>query len=291
MIERRIGALRVSAIGLGGAPWSVPSPSDDALSIATIDEALDDGVTLIDTAHAYTTADVVGHNESLIAAALAGGRRENVVVASKGGHYRDGNTWPIDGRPETIMRHCDDSLRSLQVETIDLYQLHFPDPDVPIKESVGAIAELQRAGKVANIGVSNVDVGQLRDATEEADIVSVQNRARVTEETEVMIGACENAGIAFLAYAPLGGQGFEWAAVRTDPELADIAGPIGISVPRLVLAYWLNRSPVVIPLVGSRRPESIRDSVGAADIELSLEASELTENALRRLSEQPPPPN
>jgi aryl-alcohol dehydrogenase-like predicted oxidoreductase len=175
---RRIGDVEVGAVGLGGVNLSIPRAADEREAVRVVHAAIDVGVTLIDTAHAYTTVDEQAHNERLVALALAGHpRRDDVLVATKGGHFRaDERSWPVDGRPETIRAHCETSLRVLGVHAIGLYQLHWPDPDVPIAESMGVFAELQREGKIRLAGVSNFSVAQIEEARGVVDVASVQNR-------------------------------------------------------------------------------------------------------------------
>jgi len=161
---RTLGDAHVFPIGLGGMPLSLEGRPDEDQSIRTIHAALDAGVNLIDTADAYAYDDAdVGHNERLIAKALRG-RRDGVVVATKGGHTRRGQAWEVDGRPEHIRAACEASLAALETDVIDLYQFHRPDPAVPYAESIGAFRELQDAGKVRWVGVSNASVEQLSEA-------------------------------------------------------------------------------------------------------------------------------
>src|SRR5437764_14631750 len=182
MQTRRIGDTDVSAIGLGGMPMSIEGRPDEQRSLSTIHAALDAGVTLIDTADAYHLyADEVGHNESLIARALAsyGGDTSEVLVATKGGHLRPGTgAWTLDGSPKHLREACEASLRRLGVEAVGLYQFHRPDPAVPYEDSIGAIRDLLDAGKIRMAGISNADPDQIRTAWEILDhrLVSVQNQ-------------------------------------------------------------------------------------------------------------------
>src|SRR3954471_21380774 len=164
MHTRTIGDVEVTAIGLGGMPMSIEGRPDEARSLETIHAALDAGVTLIDTADAYhRDANEVGHNETLIAKALAGhDRGSEVLVATKGGHLRPGDgSWTLDGSPEHLKKACEASLSALGVEVIGLYQFHRPDPSVPYEDSVGAVKELQDAGKVRLVGISNANLSQI----------------------------------------------------------------------------------------------------------------------------------
>lgn len=271
MVHRNVGDVAVSAIGLGGVNWSYPKQSEDGLSVQTIHAALDAGVTLIDTALAYTTATVESHNESLIARALRGHpKRDDVLVATKGGHYRRGDECPVDGRPEVLRAHCEISLRTLEVECIGLYQLHWPDPAVPIAESMGALAKLQEEGKIRMLGVSNVSVAQLEEARSVVEVVSVQNRfSPLCPESRPVLRYCAEEGLAFLPWFPLGGLAASRELGGLLPAFREVAAARSVSIQRIVLAWHLAQAPVVIPIPGARRPESIRDSAEAADLLLA----------------------
>ncbi len=278
MQTRTIGDRKVSAIGLGGMPMSIEGRPDRERSIATIHAALDAGVTLIDTADAYHLhADDVGHNETLIAEALSsyGAGASEVLVATKGGHLRPGDgSWTIDGSPEYLKRAAEESLRRLGVEAIALYQFHRPDPATPYSDSIGAIRDLLDEGKIRMAGISNANPEQIRLANDilGGRLVSVQNQfspAFRSSETELRLS--EELGIAFLPWSPLGG-------IRSAGKLGDshtpfqqLADELGVSPQRLTLAWMLARSPVIIPIPGASRPESVRDSAAAADLQLTAE--------------------
>ena len=163
---------------------------------------------LIDTADAYCVDESdVGHNERLIAKALRG-RRDGVIVATKGGHTRPGGAWELDGRPEYIKAACEASLRALETDRIDLYQYHRPDPDVPYEETIGAFKELQDEGKVRWIGISNANVEQIELTCSIVDLVAVQNQLSLEYTDPIGKGEvelCDERGIAFLPWSPLGG--------------------------------------------------------------------------------------
>ncbi|GHH77077.1 oxidoreductase [Streptomyces sulfonofaciens] len=260
-------------------PMSIEGRPDEARSIATIHAALDAGVTFIDTADAYHQhADEVGHNEALIAKALAThSAGSEVLVATKGGHLRPGDgTWTLDGRPEHLKRACEASLKRLGVEAIGLYQFHRPDPAVPYEESVGAIAELLDEGKIRMAGISNADPARIRQADEVLGgrLVSVQNQfspAFLSSRPELDL--CAELGIAFLPWSPFGGITRADSLGTSHDAFARVAEAHGVSPHRVCLAWMLALSPVVIPIPGSSRPETIRDSVAAT--ELSLDADEL----------------
>jgi aryl-alcohol dehydrogenase-like predicted oxidoreductase len=273
MQSRRIGDVRVSAIGLGGMPMSIEGRPDEDRSIRTIHAALDAGITLIDTADAYHIgADEVGHNESLIARALAsyGGDTSDVLVATKGGHLRPGDgSWTVDGSPDYLKQACEASLKRLGVDAIGLYQYHRPDPRVPYADAIGAIRDLLDAGKIRMAGISNADPQQIRQAREilGGRLVSVQNQFSPSfRSSEPELELCTELGIAFLPWSPLGGIR---AAGSLAGAFAQVAGKYGVSPQRVCLAWHLAKSPVSIPIPGASRPETIIDSSAADSLELT----------------------
>jgi aryl-alcohol dehydrogenase-like predicted oxidoreductase len=271
----------VSAIGLGGMPMSIEGRPERSRSIATIHAALDAGITLIDTADAYHVgADEVGHNEILIAEALSsyGGDTTNVLVATKGGHLRPGDgSWTIDSSPEHLRAACDASLGRLGVEAIGLYQLHRPDVSgVPYEESVGAIRDLLDVGKIRMAGISNANPDQIRTAQDVLGgrLVSVQNQySPAYRSSEPELRLCQALGIAFLPWSPLGGSSRAADLGSRFAAFQEIADAHGVSPQQVTLAWMLAAAPVVIPIPGSSRPETVRDS--ARSVELDLSADEL----------------
>ncbi|MFI1505445.1 aldo/keto reductase [Streptomyces sp. NPDC020597] len=281
MQTRRIGELDVSAIGLGAMPMSIEGRPDEARSLATIHAALDAGVTLIDTADAYHLhADEVGHNETLIAKALAShDRGADVLVATKGGHLRPGDgSWTLDGSPAHLRAACEASLRRLGVEAIGLYQFHRPDPRIPYAESVGAVRELLDEGKIRAAGISNADPAQIREANDilGGRLAAVQNQfSPAFRSSEPELRLCDELGIAFLPWSPLGGISRARELGSSYASFAHVAEEHGVSPQRVCLAWELARSPVVVPIPGASRPETILDSLAAT--ELVLTADELAE--------------
>jgi aryl-alcohol dehydrogenase-like predicted oxidoreductase len=274
--SRSIGDIQVSAIGLGAMPMSIEGRPDEDRSIATIHAALDAGVTLIDTADAYHLDSTdIGHNETLIAKALSsyGGDTSGVLVATKGGHLRPGDgAWTLDGSPEHLKQAAEDSLKRLGVDAIGLYQFHRPDPKTPYEESIGAIRDLLDAGKIRQAGISNANPAQIRQANEilGGRLVAVQNQfSPAFRSSEPELDLCDELGIAFLPWSPLGGiskasdLGDQHAAFQT------LASELGVSPQKLTLAWMLAKSPVVIPIPGASRPETIRDSYSAVELTLT----------------------
>ncbi|GAB3416401.1 aldo/keto reductase [Flindersiella endophytica] len=278
MQNRSLGDTSVGAIGLGGMPMSIEGRPDEQRSIATIHAALDAGVTLIDTADAYhRDAGEVGHNESLIAKALAsyGGDTSSVIVATKGGHLRPGDgSWTLNGRPDYLKAACEASLKRLGVDAIGLYQFHRPDPSVPYAESVGAIRDLLDAGKIVRAGISNANPEQIKLAQEilGGRLVSVQNQfSPKFRSSEPELALCDELGIAFLPWSPLGGISQAGELGSRFEAFAAVGAARDVSPQQVCLAWMLAKSPVVLPIPGSSRPETIRDSVAAASLRLTDE--------------------
>jgi aryl-alcohol dehydrogenase-like predicted oxidoreductase len=255
---------------------SIDGRPSDAEGVRTIHAALDAGVTLIDTADVYCIDDRdIGHNERLIARAL----REKqatvatiATVATKGGLERPNGSWTRNARPAHLRAACEKSLAALGVARIDVYQLHAPDPSVPFEDSVGELSRLATEGKIAHVGLSNVSVEEIDRARAIVPIVSVQNRwspRHRAPEQDGVLARCGELGIAFLPYSPFGGAGGA-KSLASLGTLAKQARARNVSPHRLVLAWMLAKSPVVIPIPGARRSESIEDSASASDLVLSL---------------------
>jgi aryl-alcohol dehydrogenase-like predicted oxidoreductase len=277
MRSRTIGTATVSAIGLGGMPMSIEGRPDEKRSIATIHAALGAGVTLIDTADAYhLKAGEAGHNERLIAKALAtyGGDTSDVLVATKGGHIRPGDgSWTVDGSPAHLREAAEASLKALGVDAIGLYQFHRPDPKVPYEESIGALRELLDAGKIRLAGISNASIEQIdiaRRILGEGNLASVQNQfSPASRSSEAELRHSAEHGIAFLPWSPLGGIGRADRLGRQHAAFQEVADAHGVSPQQVTLAWMLVLAPVVIPIPGASRPESITDSAKAAELVLT----------------------
>jgi pyridoxine 4-dehydrogenase len=256
-----IAGHEITGIGLGTAQFAFRDGTFED-SVATVHAALDAGVGLIDTALAYTRADVESYAEQVVARALRGVTVDRPLIATKGGHWRHGDAFPVDGRPDTLRAHCEISLRTLGVGRIGLYQLHHVDPEVPLLDSVGALEQLRRDGKIAAIGLSNVTVAQLDAARTVAPIAVVQNRLSCGDPADLPTAlACAQRDIAYLAYSPFGGPS------GTPPEAAvAVAQRRGVSVHRVLLAWLRAQSPNIVPLAGASRPASIRDSAALVDL-------------------------
>nr|WP_276511721.1 aldo/keto reductase [Leifsonia aquatica] len=261
---------------MGGMPMSIEGRPDRERSINTVHAALDAGVTFIDTADAYHLhADEVGHNEELIAEALRSwsGDASTVLVATKGGHLRPGDgRWTLNGRPEYIKEAAKASLARLGGDAIGLYQFHRPDPEVPYADSVGAVRDLLDEGVIRLAGISNANPEQIRLAQDilGGRLASLQNQfSPAFRSSAPELELTGELGIAFLPWSPLGGiTNAADLGSRFEP-FKDVAEARGISPQVVALAWHLAQGPHVIPIPGSSRPETIRDSVTAADVELT----------------------
>lgn len=269
--QRLIGSRAVSAVGLGCARWSLTDSPDEELAARTLLAGLDAGVTLIDTARAYTTPTHPAHNEELLARLLPGRvDRDRILLATKGGHYRDGTGFPIDARPQTLHTHCRESLSRLGAERLDLYLLHWPDPHVPLAESVGALAELREEGLVAMVGVCNVSLDQLTEARRVTRIDAVQNTySPLRTGDRAVVDECTTAGIAYLSYSPLGGPDGAGKMAEALPAFAIAAERYEVTVHQIAFAWLLAQSQALIPIVGAGRPDSIKAAAEAAKLALT----------------------
>jgi pyridoxine 4-dehydrogenase len=249
------GAMRITGPGVWGPP------DDPAAAKALLRRAVELGVNLIDTSDSYGPHV----SEELIAEALHP-YPDGVVIATKGGLTRQGpSRMSPNGRPEYLRSACDGSLRRLRLDSIDLYQLHAVDRDVPYAESVGALAELQREGKIRQVGVSNVTLAELATAREITAIASVQNRYNVADRRfGDVLAECERSGIAFVASVPLDAGDVD---ARSGP-LARIAEDRGVSASQVALAWLLHHSPVLAPIPGTASLKHLEANVAAADLEL-----------------------
>jgi len=278
MLQRPIGNRTVSAIGLGEMPLSIEGRPDRRQAIATIHASLDAGVTIIDTADAYSLGvEEHGHGERLVAEALAayGGPTDDVLVATKGGHRRPGDgSWTVHGDPAYVKEACEASLKALGVDAIGLYQYHRPDPSIPWAESVGALADLLDEGKILMAGVSNATVAQIDEAQQVLDgrLVSVQNEFSPRfRSSEGELEHCEKLGIVFIPWSPMGGIGRSERIQENFPAFADVAKEVDASPQQVTLAWMLAKGSRVIPIPGSSRPETAVASAAAADLALTAD--------------------
>jgi pyridoxine 4-dehydrogenase len=246
------GAMRITGRGI----WGEPPDIDQAKAV--LRRAIELDVNFIDTADSYGPEV----SENLIAEALYP-YPDDLVIATKGGLERPGpGRWPANGRPDHLKEACDGSLRRLRLEQIAVYQLHRPDPSVPFGESIGALLELQRDGKIRHIGLSNVTVQQLREAQRLTPIASVQNRYNLADRaSDPVLEVCEQEQLAFLPWAPI--QDHDSHSV-----VRDIAHRHGATVHQVVLAWLLARSPAMVPIPGTGSVAHLEENVEAAALEL-----------------------
>jgi len=256
-----LGAMRITGTGI----WGDPPDPDQARAV--LRRAVELDVNFIDTADSYGPEV----SENLIAEALSP-YPDDLVIATKGGLERPGpGQWSPNGHPAHLREACEASLRRLRLEQIALYQFHRPDPRVPLEDSIGALVELKAEGKIRHIGVSNVTLDQLQRAEKLTPVVSVQNRYNIADRgSEEVLEACESEGIAFLPWAPIQDTSRQSALRR-------IAEGRAVTPAQVVLAWLLNRSPLIVPIPGTGSLEHLEDNVAAAGLLLSpAEVAELT---------------
>ena len=255
---RRLGIGTMSLTGPG--TWG--APAGPAAARALLRRAVELGVGLVDTADAYGP-DV---SETLIAEALHP-YPEQLVVATKGGLRRQGpNRWSRDGRPAWLRDACEGSLRRLRIDRIDLYQLHAIDPAVPIEESLGALAELRREGKIRHIGVCNVSESELVRARAVVPVVAVQNRYNLADRaSEDVLDLCRRERLAFLPWAPLA----KGALGRAGGALRRVAAKYEASTAQISIAWLLQRGDVVVPIPGTSSPAHLEENVAGATVQLT----------------------
>jgi pyridoxine 4-dehydrogenase len=251
------GAMRITGEGVWG------EPKDHAGAVRLVQHVVDSGVNFIDTADSYGPHV----SEEIIAEALAP-YRDGIVIATKAGFERPGpGKWDENGHPDHLRDAVEGSLKRLKLERIDLLQLHRIDPAVPMAESLGALVELQQAGKIRHIGLSQVDVAQLHEAQKTATIVSVQNRYNVADrDAEPIVAECERQGLAFLPWFPLAGEG-----TPKHDALGKIAAAHSATPSQIAIAWLLAHSPQILPIPGTSSIAHFDENIAAAQIELTPE--------------------
>lgn len=279
----------ISRIGVGGMWFSIEGRPDRGQSKRVIRRAVELGVTFIDTADVYCLDDNdLNHNERLIAETLreaGAGADEDVLVATKGGLIRPGGRWERDARPERLREAALRSRDALGAETIALYQLHAPDPRVPLESSVEELAALQREKVVAAVGLSNVNLDELRAAERITVISSVQNRYNpwdLSSEESGLLDHCDERGITFIPYSPLGGAR-RVKLLQAHEPIQRIGAELEASPAELVLAWQLAKSERSVPIPSARREESIESSVRASSLHMDDEMAAELEAAFASL--------
>jgi pyridoxine 4-dehydrogenase len=255
------GAMRITGEGIWG------DPPDREVAKQVLRRAVELGVNLIDTADSYGPHV----SEELIAEALHP-YPDDLVIATKGGLERTGpGEWPRNGRPEHLREACEGSLGRLHLDTIELYQLHAPDENVPYEESLGTLIELRGEGKIRHIGISNVDLRLLDTARGMTEIATVQNRYNLTDRhSEDVLEACEAAGIGFIPWFPLA----TGSLAEPGGPLDEIARAHEATPAQVALAWLLQRSPIMLPIPGTGSVEHLEENLAAADLTLSDEEME-----------------
>jgi len=260
------GDLAVNRLGFGAMRLAGPGiwgdPADREAAIRLLRRAMELGVNFIDTADAYGP----GTNERLIADALHP-YPPGLVIATKGGIVRPSQErWDRDGRAAYLRAACEASLKRLRVDRIDLYQLHAIDPDVPLEDSLGELARLQKEGKIRHVGVSNFSTGELARARRVVNVVSVQNRYNVSDRSsDSVLAACERDGIAFIPWSPLS-QSPREPQEGPRARLAAWAGQRGVSFAQAAIAWLLARSPAMLPIPGTAQLVHLEENAAAAGL-------------------------
>jgi aryl-alcohol dehydrogenase-like predicted oxidoreductase len=270
------------AIGLGAMPLSLDRRPDEAMAIAVIKAFLDGGGDFIDTANVYCIDDDdIGHNERLIHKALSKlGKINNVIVATKGGLTRPRGGWEVDASPAWLRASCEKSLKDLNTDCIFLYQLHAPDPKVPITESVGELLRLKEQGKIRHIGLSNVNTKEILSALTVAPILSVQNRCNVLDKKSFKNGVvdlCAQEGIVFIPHSPVGGY-FDHGKLAAHKQIKKIADAHGVSSYQIAIAWLLHKGEHLLPIPGASKVSSITDSLQAVNVRLMPEQMQSLDN-------------
>ena len=274
------GRVQVGAIGLGLMTFDQSGTQPRQQLLDTVTAALEAGVTLFDTADAYgygdDGSDAQGQNERLVAGLLDElGVSDQVLLATKGGHVRtEGGDWATDSSRDHLVGAVDASLERLGVEQLSLWQHHRPDPGVSYEEVVETLREIADSGKVRMVGLSNADPDQIRLAHSVLGerLVSVQNQfSPKYRSSRPEIDVCEELGLAFLPWSPLGGLGDAKELAEQHPAFAEIARDRGVSAQQVALAWELAQSACVVPIPGAKRPQSITDSAAAADLDLTAD--------------------
>jgi aryl-alcohol dehydrogenase-like predicted oxidoreductase/predicted kinase/histidinol phosphatase-like enzyme len=261
-------------LGLGCMRLSTETGRNEALGVSMLHAAFDAGLLLLDTAHAYCLDDrELGHNERLIAQAMASwrGDRSAVAVATKGGMARPDGRWEPDGRAKSLVAQCEESCRALGVQRLDLYQLHAPDPRTPLATSVRALAALRRDGLIGAIGLCNVTVAQIEEARRIVEIDSVQVELSVWHDAHFLSGVadyCVEHRLPLLAYRPLGGPARR-GRTRTDPTLRAIADRHGATPFEIAIAWLLHLADAIVPIPGATTVETVRSIARAREVALT----------------------
>jgi aryl-alcohol dehydrogenase-like predicted oxidoreductase len=288
---RELGNTRemVFPIGLGGMPMSISDRPAESQSIATIHKALELGVTLIDTADAYCMDEPdKHHNEKLIYKAIQqySGDKSQVMIATKGGLMRPNGAWTQNGNPDHLRQTIRESFEALGGDKpIDIWQYHSPDPNYSIAQALTPAKEAIDQGMVRYVGVSNFGVEQVKQARDVVEIVSVQNQYNPwhrNPEYDGVLEYCEAENVTFLPWSPLGGSR-RVSQLKEIRGISDLANEKDVSIYSLILAWMLSKSPCIVPIPGASKPESIADSVRAAEVRLDPQEIAIVEDAISQV--------
>jgi len=272
--KRQLGrtAFKLNPIGLGAMPLSIEGRPAEDNAMEVFKAAFESGVDFIDTANAYCLTDEdTGHNERLIRKAIRKFQPTTpIIVATKGGCVRPNGSWNVDCRPESLRRACERSLKDLEIEAIDLYYLHAVDPRVRIEDSVGELARLRTEGKIKNIGLSNVSASEIERALKIVHIEAVQNRFHLLFKNDLrnrVIETCQKNQIAFVAHSPVGGHHGHSQVQKHLRLLQELAEKYQVSTYAISLHWILRLGEHTFAIPGASRPESIRDSMAALQLD------------------------
>jgi aryl-alcohol dehydrogenase-like predicted oxidoreductase len=273
--------IETYAIGLGAMPLSLDGRPDEEQALSVIEAFVQGGGNFIDSANVYcVSGSDVGHNEKLIAKALSKlDDAKNIIVATKGGLRRPKGDWTVDASPAWLRQSCEKSLIDLNTDSIFLYQLHSPDPDIPLTDSVGELSRLMDEGKIQHIGLSNVNIEHIQLALSITHIMSVQNRCNLFERTSFKNGVikfCEQNDMTFIAHSPVGGH-FQHTQRADNILLKKLAEKYHASTYQIMIAWLLHKSPSILPIPGASKTSSIKDSLQAINVDLSKEDMQLLE--------------
>jgi aryl-alcohol dehydrogenase-like predicted oxidoreductase len=265
--------LAVNPIGLGGMPLSIQGRPDERTALTVIRAFVENDGDFIDTAISYCLDNTdLGHNERVIAKALAALNQRDILIATKGGLTRPDGRWEVDGSPEWLRECCEQSVRNLG-GPIQLYYLHAVDSNVQFADSLGELVRLRDEGKIVHIGLSNVAARELDEALELTPIAAVQNRCNIFDRRDFdngLVAHCAELGVTYVPYSPVGGH-FGHRRVADDATLARVAEKHGTTPYVIALAWLLARGEHILPIPGATKVSSITSSLSATRVELDTD--------------------
>ncbi len=270
--EPNLTGYQLYPIGLGAMPLSIAGRPEEQEAAKVIQTFVEAGGNFIDTANVYCLDDSeLGHNERLIHKTLTRlGVHSKVLVATKGGLRRPQGQWVVDAHPSWLRTSCEQSLRDLQCDIIDLYYLHAPDPNVPFEESIGVLMQLQEEGKIRHLGLSNINSQQLELALQQGAIAAVQNRCHPLHKQDFhngLVELCHQRGISYIPYSPFGGRHGQ-EQVLTHSLFQTIGKKHEVSPYQIILAWLLQKGQHIVPIPGASKVASVRDNMGATQVQL-----------------------